>query len=114
MNQDIFKFINGTVKQDLPNLAKKKPYLGSGIIAGGIEFMGACLDSHPINHEGASASRFCLAINELFEQNIINFQGNHHTQKPRRRLMIYIHHCAAEWLMFFVHRACFLQLNEKH
>lgn len=66
MSLDIHNFLNSIVKKDLPDLAMKNAYLGAGIIAGGIEFLGACLDSHPISVERESAARFCNAVNDLF------------------------------------------------
>ncbi len=66
MSFDIHKFLKDIVEKSLPELAMKNAYLGAGIIAGGIEFLGACLDGHPIAEEGKSAARFCLALNELF------------------------------------------------
>ncbi|MES2438552.1 MAG: hypothetical protein V4584_05785 [Verrucomicrobiota bacterium] len=66
MSLDIYQFLDSMVKKELPDLAMKNAYLGAGIIAGGIEFLGACLDSHPIAVQGKSAARFCFAVNELF------------------------------------------------
>jgi hypothetical protein len=66
MSFDINSFLEKIVKKELPELAMKHAYLGAGVIAGGIEFLGNCLDSHPIVVEGKSAERFCRALNELF------------------------------------------------
>ena len=66
MSQTILQFIDGTVATEIPNLASSSPYLGAAIIAGGIEFLGACLDAADISDDGLSAARFCLALNELF------------------------------------------------
>jgi hypothetical protein len=66
MSLDIHQFIENIVLKDLPELASTNRYLGAGVLAGGIEFMGACIDSHPIAVERQSAARFCLALNEFF------------------------------------------------
>jgi hypothetical protein len=66
MSLDIHKFIEQIVKTDLPKFAATNLYLGAGVLAGGIEFMGACIDSHPVAVERQSAARFCLALNEFF------------------------------------------------
>jgi hypothetical protein len=68
MHQNILHFLRGTVLVDLPDLAATKPYLGAAILAGGIEFLGACLDPYPLVEEDTrrSSARFCLALNELF------------------------------------------------
>ncbi|MEQ1868187.1 MAG: hypothetical protein ABL996_26515 [Micropepsaceae bacterium] len=66
MSFDIHRFLEEIVEKALPEMAMKNAYFGAGIIAGGIEFLGACLDAHPIADEGRSAARFCLAVNELF------------------------------------------------
>ena len=66
MSFDIQRFLEQIVEKDLPKMAMENAYFGAGIIAGGIEFLGACLDSHPIIEERKSAARFCLALNELF------------------------------------------------
>ncbi|HRQ88042.1 MAG TPA: hypothetical protein PLA50_04545 [Bacteroidia bacterium] len=66
MSFDIYRFIEEIVKRDLPELAMKNAYFGAGVLAGGVEFFGACLDTDPIAEEGKSAARFCQAINELF------------------------------------------------
>jgi hypothetical protein len=66
MSFDIHKFLEQIVERDMPDMAMKNAYFGAGLLAGGIEFFGACLDSFPIEEEGKSAARFCLAINTLF------------------------------------------------
>lgn len=66
MSFDIHMFLQEIVEKELPKLAMTNAYLGAGIIAGGIEFFGACLDAHPIAIEGKSAERFCMAVNQLF------------------------------------------------
>lgn len=66
MSFDIHQFIDQIVKKELPDLAAKNRYLGAGVLAGGIEFMGACIDTHPIAVERQSPARFCLALNEFF------------------------------------------------
>ncbi len=66
MSFDITNFLEQLVKKELPELAMKNAYFGAGIIAGGIEFLGNCLDTDPIIAEGKSAARFCHALNELF------------------------------------------------
>jgi len=66
MSFDIHRFLDEIVAKDLPNAARHNAYLGAGVLAGGIEFFGACLDSHPIGVEGQSAARFCHALNTLF------------------------------------------------
>jgi hypothetical protein len=73
MSFDIYRFIEEIVKRELPELAMKNAYFGAGVLAGGIEFFGACLDTDPIAEEGKSAARFCLAINELFPQEYHQF-----------------------------------------
>lgn len=73
MSYDIHKFIEEIVQKELPKMALTNAYFGAGIIAGGIEFLGACLDSHPIAQEGKSSARFCLAINELFPKTYHQF-----------------------------------------
>lgn len=66
MSFDLHNFLASIVKKDLPDLAMKNAYFGAGIIAGGIEFLGNCIDADPIDAEGKSSSRFCHALNELF------------------------------------------------
>ena len=66
MSFDIHQFLGHIVETELPRIAMQNPYLGAGIIAGGIEFLGACLDAHPIAMEKQSAARFCVAVNQLF------------------------------------------------
>ncbi len=66
MSFDINRFLEQIVKKDLPDLAMKNAYFGAGVIAGGIEFLGNCLDTDPIEVEGRSAARFCHALNQLF------------------------------------------------
>jgi hypothetical protein len=43
-------------------------YLAFGIMASGIEFLGACMDSHPMSEEGHSKARFNAAVLELFDK----------------------------------------------
>ena len=43
-------------------------YISFALIALGIEYLGACLDSHDFDEEGLSKARFTSAINELFPQ----------------------------------------------
>ena len=69
MSYDIYKFLDELVRRDITKLARQNAYFGAGAIAGGIEFLGACLDSHSITTEGQSAARFCNAINTLFPSN---------------------------------------------
>jgi hypothetical protein len=66
MSFDIHHFLEHIVEGEIPKMAMQNAYLGAGIIAGGIEFLGACLDSHPIAKENESAARFCMAVNQLF------------------------------------------------
>ena len=73
MSYDIHKFIRDILKVQLPDLAMQNAYFGAGILAGGVEFLGACLDAHPIAEEGKSAARFCSAINELFPRDYHQF-----------------------------------------
>jgi hypothetical protein len=63
---NINQFLEEIVKKQLPDLAMTNPYLGAGVIAGAIEFLGNCLDNDPLDSPGLSAHRFCYAINELF------------------------------------------------
>ncbi|HEY5892176.1 MAG TPA: hypothetical protein VIT91_03000 [Chthoniobacterales bacterium] len=63
---DIHRFLEEIVETELPKMAMQNAYFGAGILAGGIEFFGACLDAHPIPEEKKSAERFCLALNTLF------------------------------------------------
>jgi hypothetical protein len=72
MSFDIYKFLE-MVKKDLADLAMQNPYFGAGVIAGGIEFLGACLDADPLADEGKSAARFCLALNDLFPNSYHQF-----------------------------------------
>ena len=73
MSFDIFQFIERFVKKEIPDLATHNAYLGASILAGSIEFFGACLDTFPIAEESKSAARFCLAINELFPPEYLPF-----------------------------------------
>lgn len=66
MSFDIHQFLEQIVEKDMPKMAMENAYFGAGIIAGGIEFLGACLDAHPLRVDGESAARFCLAVNRLF------------------------------------------------
>jgi hypothetical protein len=66
MSLDIHQFIDEIVINEIPRLAMVNPYYGAGLIAGAIEFLGACLDNHPIAVKRKSAERFCYAVNELF------------------------------------------------
>ena len=67
MSQGIITFLEGTVREGLPALARRDPYLGPCIIAGGIEFLGACTDSYAIKTDKSiSAQRFCKALNKFF------------------------------------------------
>jgi hypothetical protein len=77
MSFDIFRFLDEIVKKQLPDLAKKNTYFGAGLIAVGIEFLGACLDDCPLDAEYKSASRFCLAVNELFPKPYHQFSRPH-------------------------------------
>ena len=42
-------------------------YLGFGVVASGVEFLGACMDDHPMNEGGHSKTRFNEAIRGLFD-----------------------------------------------
>jgi hypothetical protein len=43
-------------------------YLSFGVMAGAIEFMGACMDNHPMDEQRHSKERFTNAVSELFDQ----------------------------------------------
>ena len=73
MSYNIYQFITQIVLKDIPSFAATNHYLGAGVLAGGIEFMGACIDSHPIPVERQSAARFCMALNEFFPKQYHQF-----------------------------------------
>lgn len=73
MSLDIHQFLDEMVIKEIPRLAMVNHYYGAGLIAGAIEFLGACLDSHPIAEERKSAERFCHAVNELFPPSYLPF-----------------------------------------
>lgn len=62
-------FINHTLINEIKSIQDNDHhYLSFGLIAQGIEFLGACIDSHDLRISGKSKERFKLAINELFPQ----------------------------------------------
>jgi hypothetical protein len=73
MSYDIYKFLDELVRRDITNIAHQNAYFGAGAIAGGIEFLGACLDGYAIEEQGKSAARFCNAVNTLFPGNYRQF-----------------------------------------
>jgi hypothetical protein len=58
-------------------------YLGFGVMASGIEFLGACMDAHPINEDGHSKARFNAAIRGLFDSRYVAYIDN---RDPRHDL----------------------------
>lgn len=68
-------------------------YLGFGSVASGIEFLGACMDTSPINEEGHSRVRFEAAVSGLFAEDYKPYVGrasNHDLYKNLRCGMTHI------------------------
>jgi hypothetical protein len=84
MSFDIHTFLDDIVGKQLPELAMNNAYFGAGIIAGAIEFLGACMDNEPLAAEGKSAARFCNALNELFPSEYHQFSRSAPFDKNRR------------------------------
>ncbi len=68
-NQDVRWFIDTVLLGDLQKMicTDGHHYLGFGVVACGIEFLGACIDKHQWDKPGLSQKRFESAVNELFD-----------------------------------------------
>jgi len=84
MSYDIYEFLNKLVREGIIDLTNHNAYFGAGAIAGGIEFLGACLDEHAFDVERQSAARFCLALNELFPSKYRPFSRQHPFAKENK------------------------------
>ena len=62
-------FINTVLLGNIKDMicTNSQHYLGFGVVACGIEFLGACIDSHSFDAEGFSRQRFESAIKTLFD-----------------------------------------------
>ena len=68
-------------------------YLGFGIVANGIEFLGACLDRYPFDEKGKSERRFKSAVTKLFDERyrpFVECTGNHNLYANLRCGMLHI------------------------
>jgi hypothetical protein len=63
-------FIDQVLLDDLRRMVfdHRLHYLSFGVMAGAIEFMGACMDEHPMGEQGHSKERFNNAMSELFDE----------------------------------------------
>lgn len=66
---DIEWFINTVLLGDIKTMicTQNIHYLGFGVVACGIEFLGACMDANHFNQKGLSRRRFEEAITTLFD-----------------------------------------------
>ena len=85
MSYDIYGFLNKLIGEEIIKLTNHNPYFGAGAIAGGIEFLGACLDKHAFNVERQSAARFCLALNKLFPSEYWPFSRQHPFSREKNK-----------------------------
>ena len=65
---NVKEFINSVLVGEFKSIQQESGhhYLSFGLIAQGIEFLGACLDNYDFFKENESRTRFNLAISELF------------------------------------------------
>ncbi|MFX0097722.1 MAG: hypothetical protein ACFE7E_08190 [Candidatus Hodarchaeota archaeon] len=72
---DVKEFIQNVLVTELKDIQQKEGhhYLSFGLIAQGIEFLGACIDNNDFFVEGKSRERFEKAITDLFPSGYHSF-----------------------------------------
>ncbi len=68
-NQDVQWFIDTVLLGNIKDMicTQDQHYLGFGVVACAIEFLGACMDSHPYDQQGLSRQRFEAAVKAHFD-----------------------------------------------
>jgi len=91
MNQK--EFINLVIVNQLGDIVKLHPYLSFGLIATGIEFLGACIDNHHVQKSFESGDRFRNAIFKLFPEKYHQFAKKNSTYDLYTELRCGMNHC---------------------
>ena len=64
---NVIEFIDQVLLSEIKDITQHHAYLGFGLIAGGIEFLGALSDSYDFDEPNNSADRFNKAITSFFD-----------------------------------------------